>query len=280
MQFTVLGASGFIGGRLASRLAENGHQVCRPSRNELQSLDRRELGHVFYCIGEDDVSKNPYNVADAHVAQLAKVLKCRKFASLTYLSSTRVYFGALSANEETPLRVFPDDHGGLFGVMKIAGEQLCFASNNPAVRAVRLSTVIGFAPKGKSLIPTLVRDAFLRGRMRLAISPQSSRDYIAIEDVIDILPRIAAEGKRRCYNVASGVNVRLAEIVRLIGGEFPSECDWQPNAPTVAFPVIDVSRIQTEFSFSPRPTLDALIAACAEFRRSLEIRASVLSDPP
>jgi nucleoside-diphosphate-sugar epimerase len=283
MQFTVLGASGFIGGRLASRLAENGHQVWRPSRNDLQSIDRRELGHVFYCIGEDDVSENSFNIADAHVGQLANILKCRKFASLTYLSSTRVYFGAPSANEETPLHVFPDDKGGLFGVMKIAGEQLCFASNNPAVRAVRLSTVIGFSPKGKSLVPTLIRDAFLRGRMRLAISPQSSRDYIAIEDVIDILPRIAVEGKKRCYNVASGVNVRLAEIVRLISGEFPSECDWQPNAPTVAFPVIDISRIQTEFSFSPRSALDALVVACAEFRRCLrlplEIQASVLSDP-
>ena len=282
MQFTVLGASGFIGGRLASRLAENGHQVWRPSRNDLQSIDRRELGHVFYCIGEDDVSENSFNIADAHVGQLANILKCRKFASLTYLSSTRVYFGAPSANEETPLHVFPDDKGGLFGVMKIAGEQLCFASNNPAVRAVRLSTVIGFSPKGKSLLPTLIKDAFLRGRMCVSIAPQSSRDYIAIEDVIDILPRIAVEGKRRCYNVASGVNVRLGEIVRLIRGEFPSECDWQPDAPTVAFPVIDISRIQTEFSFSPRPALDALVVACVEFRRSLtlplEIQASVLSD--
>ena len=93
--------------------------------------------------------KNPYNAADAHVTQLANVLRCRKFASLTYLSSTRVYFGAQSAKEETPLQVLPDDEGAIFGVMKIAGERLCSASHNPTVRAVRLSTVIGFAPKGK-----------------------------------------------------------------------------------------------------------------------------------
>jgi nucleoside-diphosphate-sugar epimerase len=282
MHFSVLGASGFIGGRLASRLAENGHHVWRPSRNDLQSLDRRELGHVFYCIGEDDVSESSHNIADAHVGQLVNVLKCRKFASLTYLSSTRVYFGAANANEETTLQILPDDKGGLFGVMKIAGEQLCFASNNPTVRAVRLSTVIGFSPRGKSLLPTLIKDAFLHGRMRVSIAPQSSRDYIAIEDVIDILPRIAVEGKRRCYNIASGVNIRLGEIVDVIRGEFPSECDWPPDAPTIAFPVIDISRIQSEFFFSPRPALDALVAACADFRRSvrlpLEIQASVLSD--
>jgi nucleoside-diphosphate-sugar epimerase len=281
MQFTVLGASGFIGGRLASRLTEIGHQVLTPSRKDLKMLGRHKLGHVFYCIGEDDVT-NPDNAFDAHVAQLASVLRNTDFASLTYLSSTRVYLGAQNANEEAQLQVLPHDNGALFGVMKIAGEQLCFASNNPAVRAVRLSSVIGFAPNGKSLIPTLIKNAFLRGRMHLTISPRSSRDYIAVEDVIDILPRIAVEGKQRCYNVASGVNVRLAEIVRLIGSKFPAEYDWQAKAPTVVFPVIDIGRVRTEFSFSPRPVLDALDFACTEFCRQLQVplgtEASVLSE--
>jgi nucleoside-diphosphate-sugar epimerase len=161
----------------------------------------------------------------------------------------------------------------------MAGEKLCFASDNPAVRVVRLSTVIGFSPNGKSLIPSLIKDALLRGRMHLTISPQSSRDYVAVEDVIDILPRIATEAKRRCYNIASGVNVQLAEIVRLIAGEFQSECDWRNNAPTIVFPVIDTSRVRTEFSFAPRSALDALILACAEFRRrfSLEVDAGISS---
>jgi nucleoside-diphosphate-sugar epimerase len=280
MKFTVLGATGFIGSRLALRLAENGHQVWRPSRTDLQSLDHRELGHVFYCIGEDAVTENPCNVADAHVTQLSRILKNRHFASLTYLSSTRVYFGAQSANEESQLQVLPHDDGALFGVMKIAGEQLCFASNNPFVRAVRLSTVIGFAPNGKSLIPMLMKDALLRGRMRLTVSPQSSRDYIDVEDVVEILPRIAMEGKRRCYNVASGVNLRLGEIVQLIRGECPSECDWQHSAPTVVFPSIDISRIRAEFSFSPRPIPDALISACTEFRRNLEVHLEIQAPVP
>lgn len=279
MQFTILGASGFIGSHLASRLAEDGHRVWRPSRTDLNSLGQRDLGHVFYCIGEDDVIGNPCNAADAHIARLANVLKCRNFASLTYLSSTRVYFGADSADEGSELRVLPGDDGILFGIMKMAAEKLCYAFNNPAVRVVRLSSVVGFAPNGKSLIPALIKDAVLRRRMNLTISPQSSRDYIAVEDVIDILPRIAVEGKRRCYNIASGVNIRLGEIVRLIARELASECDWRDDAPTVVFPPIDTSRVRTEFSFAPRPALDALISVCSEFRRHLgvEVDASISS---
>ncbi len=269
MQATVLGATGFIGGHLAARLSEQGHDVWCPPRSNLHSLDHSDLGHVFYCIGEDAVATNPCNAADAHITQLANVLKRRSFASLTYLSSTRVYLGADSAHEGSELRVLPSDDGALFGTMKMAAEKLCFAFDNPVIRVVRLSSVIGFAPNGNSLIPTLIKDALLRGRMNLTISPQSSRDYIAVEDVVDILPRIAVDGKRRCYNVASGVNVRLAEIVRSVAGEFASECDWRENAPTILFPVIDTTRARTEFFFTPRSPLDALISACAEFRRRL-----------
>jgi nucleoside-diphosphate-sugar epimerase len=163
----------------------------------------------------------------------------------------------------------PDDDNAIFNGMKIAAEQMCFAHKNPAVRAVRLSNVIGFAPRGVSLIPTLIKDAIERGRMRLTISPRSSRDYIAIDDVLDILPRIALGGKWRCYNLASGLNVSLDEIVNLIRDEIPSVSEWQPNAPTVTYPVIDIDRIRSEFSFTPRSALDALICACSQFRAQL-----------
>src|SRR5262249_5439997 len=176
MQFTVLGASGFIGGHLASRLAKNGHQVFRASRSDLNSLAGQELGHVFYCIGEDDAKNNPFNAFDAHLTHLARTLRHNNFSGLTYLSSTRLYLGAQNGKEETQIKIVPDAENAIFNAMKIAGEQLCFACNNPGVRAVRLSNVIGLAPNGKSLIPTLIRDAFLRGRVRLTISPESSKD--------------------------------------------------------------------------------------------------------
>jgi nucleoside-diphosphate-sugar epimerase len=269
MEFTVLGASGFIGGHLASRLVKNGHRVFCASRSDLKSLARQELGHVFYCIGEDDAKNRPLDAFDAHLTHLAATLRHNNFRGLTYLSSTRLYLGAQNGREETQIQLFPDDDNAIFNAMKIAGEQLCFACNNPAVRAVRLSNVIGFAPNGKSLIPTLIRDAFVYGRMRLTISPESSKDYIAVEDVLDILPRIALDGRRRCYNLASGINMTLANVVRLIRTEFPSNCDWQPKAPTILFPVIDTTRIRAEFYFSPRPVMDALLSTCTEFRRHL-----------
>src|SRR5947207_1753081 len=122
-QYTVLGASGFIGGFLALRLAQDGHEVLRPPRSELRSFAGRQLGHVFYCLGTDDARNNPYGAFDAHVGHLANLLKVGCFASLTYLSSTRLYLEARSGVEDSQIHISPSDDNAIFNAMKIAGEQ-------------------------------------------------------------------------------------------------------------------------------------------------------------
>jgi nucleoside-diphosphate-sugar epimerase len=273
--FTILGASGFLGGQLASRLSAKGHEVLRPSRGELKSLRGHDLGHVFYCLGTDNTKADSYGAFKSHVGHLAEILRFCSFSSVTYLSSTRIYLGARYSCEDSDLPILRDDENAIFNVMKVAAEQLCLAEKDPTVRAVRLSTVIGFAPKGISLIPALIKDALSEGKMRLTISPQSSRDYIAIDDVLDLLPRIALEGKWRCYNLASGLNISLGKIVGVIERELSSVGEWRPNAPTVVYPIIDIDRIRTEFSFTPRSALDALVRACGAFQAHFRVAAKI-----
>jgi nucleoside-diphosphate-sugar epimerase len=268
-KFTVFGASGFIGGYLAAKLADRGHQVSRPQRGELRSLDGCDIGHAFYCLGIDDAHKNPFGAVEAHISHLAEVLRVCSFSSLTYLSSTRVYLGSKSSHEDAQLCIFPNDDNAIYNVTKITGEQICLAAGRPTVRVVRLSNVIGFAPRGISLIPALIKNALGGKQMRLTISRQSSKDYIAIEDVLDLLPRIALEGGQRRYNVASGINVTLGEIVGIIQRQFPSAAEWLSDSPTMAFPPIDIARIRSEFSFAPRSPTEALACACAQFRQRL-----------
>ena len=268
-RFTVLGASGFLGGTLATRLAADGHEVFRPSRTELHSLSDRDLGHVFYSLNTKDARIDAYGAFQSHVAYLAQILRFSVFSSLTYVSSTRIYLGAQCSHEQSELKILPHDDNAIFNAMKLAAEQLCFAIDNPAIRVVRLSNLIGFAPNGISLIPVLIKDALQKGKMHLTISPQSSKDYIAIEDALGLLPRIALEGRLRCYNVASGANVTLGEIVRAVQNEIPSLDEWTPNAPTIIFPTIDVRRIHAEFAFVHRPLHGALASAVAQYRRHL-----------
>jgi nucleoside-diphosphate-sugar epimerase len=266
-RFTVLGASGFIGGALSTRLADAGHEVIRARRNELKSLQGNDLGHVFYSLGVDDAHNNLHGAFEAHIAHLVEVLRHFTYSSVTYLSSTRLYLGAHSSREDADLIIRFDDENAIYNATKIAGERICFTTKHPAVRVVRLSNVIGFAPRGISLIPTLFKNAIKARGISLTISPLSAKDYIALDDVLDLLPRIAVQGTQRCYNMASGINITLGEIVAQIVRAFPSPVEWRADGETVIFPTIDVDRIRSEFSFLPRPPLEALTVAGEQFRR-------------
>jgi uncharacterized protein YbjT (DUF2867 family) len=70
-KFTVLGAGGFIGGRLVEHLRGLGHEVDAPPRRPAEAyvdgLGGRQLGHVVYCIGlTADFRTRPYETVEAH----------------------------------------------------------------------------------------------------------------------------------------------------------------------------------------------------------------------
>ena len=75
--FTVLGASGFIGGRLVRYLRSLGHSVLVPGRDDAH-LTGQPLGHLIYAIGVTaDFRARPFDTMDAHVSVLSKALRER-----------------------------------------------------------------------------------------------------------------------------------------------------------------------------------------------------------
>lgn len=195
-RFTVLGASGYIGSRLVTRLRADGHEVWAPERGE-RGLLSRPLGHVLYCVGlTGNFRTRPFDTVQAHVGLLAEFLRHAKFHTLLYLSSTRVYQGAERTDEDAPLVVRPSVPSYLYNLSKLMGESLCHSSGRTGVRVARLSNVVGpgMDPASGNLVATLLHDA-LAGHVVLQSAPESTKDYIHIEDVLDLLPRIGVEDK-------------------------------------------------------------------------------------
>jgi nucleoside-diphosphate-sugar epimerase len=262
----VLGAHGFIGRRLVTALRAAGHDVYAPERGTAD-LFGRPLGKVFYCIGlTADFRSRPYDTMRAHVSILAAVLERSDFESLVYLSSTRVYSHSSVGSEDSVLAVDTADPNDLFNVSKLAGELLCRSSGRPAVKIARLSNVVGFAPDSRNFLYALVSEA-LSGRITLQSDPLSAKDYISLDDTVALLMRIA-EGNNDLYNIASGINVRHQEIVDRLVALTGCELRIVDRAPLFDFPLIDVSRIRTEFSYAPDVgVLDILPEFVAAFRQ-------------
>lgn len=256
-RFTVLGASGFIGSALVASLRANGHVVYAPRRAD-PAIFEADLGHVIYCIGMTaDFRSKPFETVDAHVAVLADVLRKARFESLLYLSSTRVYGNAAAAQEQACLQVDPADPSALYNLSKLTGESLCRSCGKPGVKVARLSNVVGSDPDSQNFLSSLIREA-LAGRIELQSDPDSSKDYILLDDVLTLLPAIAAGGKHWLYNVASGSALRHAVLVARLAALTGCDVAVRPDAPRVDFPAIDTARVRDEFGFSASAVIDSL----------------------
>jgi nucleoside-diphosphate-sugar epimerase len=258
MIWTVLGANGTIGRSLVERLRADGHIVNTPDRDDL-NIYRRELGHVIFCIGlTADFRQRPYDTLEAHVNVLADLLQKGNFESLLYLSSTRVYARANKGSENSPLPVLSEDPSDLYNLSKLMGESLCLQDTRVRIRVVRLSNVIGGNDaESDNFVPSITREA-RSGRILLQTALDSSKDYIHIDDVVELLPRISISGSNRLYNVASGVQTTHAQWVSELAHHTSCIIEVKPGAPEVRFVPINITRIRSEFNFQPRPVLDIM----------------------
>jgi nucleoside-diphosphate-sugar epimerase len=270
-KFTVLGGTGVIGRRLVASLRAQGYEVYAPSREALTRMlsgtslgsAHPSLGHVIYAIGMTaDFRQYPFETVQAHVSLLSQVLTQSPFESLLYLSSTRVYLGtsAWQGGEDIRLSVRPQDPSDLYNLSKLMGESLCHACARPTVRVARLSNVVGGEDADSSnFIPSLQREA-RAGRIVLQTALSSAKDYIHIDDVVALLPRIAMEGRHTLYNLASGLQISHGEWAQHLVEQTGCAVEVLPDAPATRFVPIDVTRIRSEFGFEPRSVFSAVAA--------------------
>lgn len=266
MKFTVLGASGFIGSSLVASLTRAGRECWAPARGARAVLSR-PLGHVIYCVGvTSDYRRRPLDAMEAHVAALLPLLRRARFDSFLYLSSTRVYHGASGAAEDAALAIRPQEPADLYGISKLAGESACLALPRPAIRVVRLSNVYGAADRSENFLTSVVGDALSSGKVVFRSSPSSSKDYISLDDVVGLLPRLATSGRERLYNLASGENTTNAEAARLLGRLTGCRTSFASGAPRLVFPRISTKLIRKEFSFRPTSFPDGFAKLIEESR--------------
>lgn len=264
MKFTILGSTGFIGRNLVSHLTSKGHEVYLPPRDTASFADHPDLGHVIYSIGlTGNNRQKPYETIDAHVTLLIKLLSTAKFESWTYLSSTRLYGGIPAGavvDEQTPITLVPNGDS-IFDVSKMLGEAVCDRLNLPQVRSLRLSNVYGLGQSTHTFLGSVLDTLKNTGEVTIQEGASSSKDYIAIQDVVRLVEAVAMGGKQSLYNISSGIPVTheaIASALNNLGKGL--KVNINPQGLTRAFPIISNNRIATEFGFKPRDFLSDLAA--------------------
>lgn len=245
---TVLGGRGYIGQHLVQGLRHSGLDPWVPQRDD-PAVFERPLGVVYFCVGlTADFRSRPFETVDAHVGFLRQLLQHAHFDQLVYLSSTRVYLGAAGTQEDQALVVRPQDADDLYKLSKLMGESLALNSGRHC-KVVRLSNVVGGEHGNPdSFVYSLLADA-RRGHVVLRSHPDSAKDYVHIDDVVDLLPQIAHRGQHPTYNLASGRQTTHRQWLEAICNATGAIWETADHCPLQAFAPIDVQRIQREFGF-------------------------------
>lgn len=252
---TVIGARGLVGGRLCALLEERGAHPWCPVREQESELYLRPLGVVYYCAGlTADYRARPFDTVEAHVSLLARILKTADFERLVYLSSTRLYDSLTEGEgrEDAMLMFSSADPRHLYDLSKSLGENLCLTASEGRAIVARLSCVLGDSLQDDGFIPALLSEAQAKSTLQVASSPYFARDYIGLDDVVELLVHIATHGQERIYNVASGVNISNREVFDWV--ERLTGCKVTPTMNnSIHAPQVSIERIRREFDFKPTP---------------------------
>jgi nucleoside-diphosphate-sugar epimerase len=255
MKFTILGSKGFIGRNLKLFLEQQNVEVTSPARN-VMDLRGKQLGHVVYAIGlTGNFRERPQDTINAHVNVLQQLLDGASFDSWLYLSSTRVYSGLTGPAAEKDLLNIRPSLDSVYDLSKLLGESICMGLENPTVRVARLSNVYGAKQDESTFLGSVLREIAQTGAARLREAPESSKDYISVDDTVRLIHSIATLGQERIYNVASGVSLTHGDLASAINS-LGYQVTFLPDAPTRRYPSIDISRITTEFGYNARLLTD------------------------
>lgn len=247
MRYFITGINGFVGAAAARRLLLAGHQISGFSRN---GSDDSRIADIR---GDLDIQKgsllNKQEVLDAikntkpegilHFATYGGYPTKQKDKEQALSTNILGTLYLLEAAKEVGVKIFVNvgsssEYGAksvpmredmllepntYYGVAKSAQTLLCqqfTRAEGLATVTGRLLSVYGGGEEEGRLIRMLVTNSLKNEPLTLG-APETARDYIYIDDVIDTLVALGEKGKPgEIYNVGSGVQTTLKQIVELV----------------------------------------------------------------
>jgi len=302
MTTLVTGGTGFVGANLVRRLLDDGddvHLLVRPShqtwrlddvladvrRHHDDMGDRDRLRALVGSIAPDRVFHlavhGAYSWQADHDAMFAtNVVGTDNLVQACAAAGVPAVVHTGSSSEYGPCNHAPDEHeagapDSYYGLTKAWATMACrFAG----FTTLRLYSVYGPWEEPRRFIPQLVAHG-LDGRLPPLAQPDTARDFVHVDDVVDALLLAAAAPAREqgtpgpVYNVGTGVQTTLREAVAVARQLLAIDAApaWDTMAPRswdTDVWVADARRITRDLGWRPRTTFADGLARTAAWHRA------------
>lgn len=290
MRILVTGASGYVGGAIATWLVAAGHDVVGLSRRGqgpaglAQSLtadiacpadmERVALGEpceaVVHAAAVIDMAPNAPDVLAVNCAGTQRVIalaegwSCVRFV---FISSVTVVGSPidLPVTEQHELRPPSAYHAS-----KLLGERLTTLAGERGLSAasLRITSPVGpRAPRGR-IFSEFVRRALTGEPLEVAGAGTRAQDYVDVRDVAEAAGLALERENRGVFNVARGEAITNADLARRcverLGSNSEVRLSGRPDPEEGVRWEVSIARATSELGYSPSFALEDSILAAAE----------------
>jgi UDP-glucose 4-epimerase len=263
----VIGAAGFVGGAVASRLERDGVPVLRVTRAEVDLLAPNAVSSLKDLFRKTDAvvaasAKAPVKNAEMLVENMvmaramARALSEAPVAHVVNISSDAVY-----ADSDAPLTEGScASPGSLHGAMHLAREVMFQSEIKAPLAILRPSLLYGAADPHNGYGPNRFRRLAAKGEDILLFGEgEERRDHVFIDDVAELVARVLYRHSTGVLNIATGdvhsfraiAERVIAQSGRVIGLRGSPRSGPMPHNGLRPFDIAGCREAFPDFSYTP-----------------------------
>lgn len=272
MKILLTGYSGFIGTNLISKFSNSYYFVTlNPiDQTRIDILKKDELNDlevvdaIIHLAAKTSISNsisNPYEVYYTNIVGTLNVLDyaVKKDVKNIINLSTFVY----GIPKYMPIdEVHPVNPHSPYNKSKIISEKLCeYYSKDNGLNIVTLRPFNIYGPKQKSSFISIAIQKMLRHELVKLSKPGTQRDFLYIDDFLDLIAKILNEFPKgyNVYNVGYGQSFSLEKIIEILETitniKINTEYDSSIRLNDIIEMRADIEKVKKKFNWEPKTCL-------------------------
>lgn len=228
-RLVVLGATGYVGGKVVSEAQALGWEVLGLSSKDIDLTSPDSAGMLSKLLRDGDTVVHAAAVVPARNAMdivknllmaqsVVGAMVDHEIAQLIVVSSDAVY-GSESGVITEASTCSPDS---MHGIMSLAREMICREVRTPTLTIVRPAPIYGLGDPHNSYGPNrFISQLIERGEITIFGGGVAVRDHVFIDDVAGVILRAVGAREAGTINIAAGQSISFAELAELVQQEGP-----------------------------------------------------------